>query len=384
MRKDDPFEVVHHLVTTIGVRRATSLEEAEAAAYIDGRMRRAGLFVSATAFLAPSHQGHRSLLLFLPAIAAALLTGWLPFPSFLLSVWVAFLTTVDMLFFRLPTCTPNGNTQNIVGTCEAEGTPRWRVVLLAPLDSPGNGDWQWFSNQHAVVPIGRLVATWLIPIFALGMLLVPVTLWWYAQSVPVAYLLVTLVAQLLPAGGADHGSKGGAGALAGLLAAAEQLTTLKSIELWVVALGATTTSERGIHDLLARYPFEPTETLFLALEKIGDGELAYALHEGLMRRYPADELLIQLADAVCEQQPGWAIVPRPSTTITSLAMPLHKRGYRALTLYTSNHAPYQEDRRSKTRDEERHAQVVATATQVVVAMVRHLDSQTTSSVPGTE
>ena len=45
--REDPTDAVNRIALEIGARRPTSLGEAQAAAYLDGRMRRAGLRVSA-------------------------------------------------------------------------------------------------------------------------------------------------------------------------------------------------------------------------------------------------------------------------------------------------------------------------------------------------
>ena len=50
--REDPTDAVNRIAVEIGARRPTSLGEAQAAAYLDGRMRRAGLRVSADAFRA--------------------------------------------------------------------------------------------------------------------------------------------------------------------------------------------------------------------------------------------------------------------------------------------------------------------------------------------
>ena len=55
--REEPRDAINRIAGEIGARRATSLGEAQAAAYLDGRLRRAGLRVSAEGFRAPAGIG---------------------------------------------------------------------------------------------------------------------------------------------------------------------------------------------------------------------------------------------------------------------------------------------------------------------------------------
>src|SRR5690242_8591945 len=85
--REDPLDAVGHIAGEIGPRRPTSLGEAQAAAYLDGRLRRAGLRVSADAFRAPRSAGFDGPLLALPALVSVLLYYRLPLPSLFLALW---------------------------------------------------------------------------------------------------------------------------------------------------------------------------------------------------------------------------------------------------------------------------------------------------------
>src|SRR5205814_10681304 len=79
--REDPTDAVNRIAAEIGARRPTSLGEAQAAAYLDGRMRRAGLRVSADAFRAAAGPGWDGTLLALLASIGCVLYYWLPLPS---------------------------------------------------------------------------------------------------------------------------------------------------------------------------------------------------------------------------------------------------------------------------------------------------------------
>jgi len=68
--REDPQEAIGRIAGDIGGRRSTSLGEAQAAAYLDGRMRRAGLRVSADPFCAVARDTGGRVALALVALGA--------------------------------------------------------------------------------------------------------------------------------------------------------------------------------------------------------------------------------------------------------------------------------------------------------------------------
>src|SRR5215212_8612405 len=95
--RESPQDAVNRIAGDIGARRATSLGEAQAAAYLDGRLRRAGLRVSADAFRAPAGVGWDGLVLALLALVGVTLYYWVPLPSLALSVWNCAIALVAFL-----------------------------------------------------------------------------------------------------------------------------------------------------------------------------------------------------------------------------------------------------------------------------------------------
>lgn len=371
MRQDDPLDVLRYLVTTIGQRPATSLDEAQAAAYVDGRLRRAGLYVNADTFDAPSGPGVHVLLASLLGLVVALMTGFMPLPSFLLSLWLFVLVCIDVLMLSTPPFAPRSNSQNIIGTRACENAPRWRVVLLAPLDTlPHDKGLCRDATSHTRQSIARIVAFALIAVFSLFMLSNPHPFWWYGQSVPACYLLITL---LLPVCVGHGSATGRAGSLAVLLHVAEHVTTLHTVEVWVVALGATTTGNNGLRDFLNRYPFPHAQTLFFVLESIEGEPLSYIPYEGIVRQWKADMLLKHLATTVSTVVTSEQIQPHPHSRLSSLASPLHSKHYRVLTFATNK----VEGAVSRPlSDTDMHAQTLEHATQLLLGIIRRLDNDT--------
>src|SRR5829696_1431829 len=95
--REDPADAVNRIAVEIGGRQPTSLGEAQAAAYLDGRMRRAGLRVSADAFRAATGAGWEGTLLALLASISCMLYYWLPLPSLALAVWNMAIAMVALL-----------------------------------------------------------------------------------------------------------------------------------------------------------------------------------------------------------------------------------------------------------------------------------------------
>lgn len=333
-RREEASEVVDHLLHNIGVRRATSLAEAEAAAYLDGRLRRAGLGVSIEIFRTARHGGYVYLLLGLLALLAAILARWMVLPSFLLASWGLALTLSDLLLAPLPVLAPRRESQNVHGSRACEKTTRWRLVLLAPLDTALRCDGIYsLSGRHRNALIARCLAAGLLTLFALLNMLDPaLPIWRYLAFAPAIYLLLSglPLQPLTPSHSAS--ASGRAAALAVLPRVAEQCRHLRQVEVWFLALGATATGPAGLHDLLQRYPFPKAETLWIGIEQIDQGQLTFTTREGLLREYPADTLLTRLIADVDAADDTIDIEPRAYNHTASLVTPLLRRGYRAVTL----------------------------------------------------
>lgn len=304
--REDPYTAVQRIAGEIGPRAATSVAEAKAAAYLDSRLRRAGLLLSADTFRVGA-RGRDGLILGALGLAAAILWHWQPIPSLLLALWSVGLAASLARPGRASLFPAGGrSSQNVVATRASAGRARWRVVLLAPLDSPPVlGRLERGLLSLPVLRYGRVAACTLL--FALGLvgMLAPLGLpaglaraAGFAQLAPAAYLLLSAAVEAL-AGRRAHspGAVSHAGALAALLAAAEVTESLQGIELWAVGLGATSLGA-GMADLLRRYPFDPEATLFVCLEGVGGGSPCFVSGGDAPGARGADPLLLSVAHAV--------------------------------------------------------------------------------------
>lgn len=334
-RRHDPLDVMRYLLQ-IGPRLPTSVAEAQAAAYVDSRLRRAGLAVGADTFKATAHAGWTGLVYALPALLAVLVL-LLDLPvlaAVLLVIYGSLLIVLDAFALPLPSLAPRHDSQNIVAVqaCRdsvsdsAPQQPRWRVVLLAPLDTPP-------TTQGAAVLFGRQPVAHgmrlLCYALLLGLVWAAAPLWMLALPV----LLLCIVAVPPAAQSSTSDVFGSSGALAAGLATVAQLPQPATVEVWVVALGASTSDDAGITDLLRRYPFDVSETLLICLPHIGEGDLVQLTQTGLLRQHAADPFLREVFSVIAPGVAvplGTAVAAAPARFVALL----HRRGYRVLALHT--------------------------------------------------
>lgn len=377
---DEPLDYATTLVEQFGPRGATSLGEAQAAAYFDGRLRRAGLKVSADAFVAPVWHGWDGTVLAVLLLASALLYRWQPFAALLFMLLGVVFAGVRLWRAGRPLLTEWRPSQNIIATRALAQKPTKRVVVLAPIDSPLQMPrWVRLIHDDNRSLVGSLIAT----LALLGLALIGVAtsglepryLFWLGQFVPVAWLLVSAGLDLwLRRAPATPGAVNHAGALAVLLACAETLTTAQQIELWVVAVGATRWGS-GLADLLRRYPFEQGRTVFIALEGLGSGPLAYLTRTGLVLQHVADADLLAQAAAVDADDMLIDAEPRPyRQSLTTVGL-LRQRGWRAIGIICLD-ADGQIPLRGSVADlpAALDADVLERAVRFVVGLVRRIDA----------
>ena len=384
--RDDPIDTVVHLVDTMGPRGATALGEAQAAAYFNGRLRRAGLDVSAEVFRTRLAPGWDAVAIAGISLVGIMLGGWLPLPALLLFVaasgWAWWLVARE----ARPLLGRERESQNVIGIrAIGSTTARWRLVVLAPLDSPPAIN--TFMQPLAVRPRATVV----IALAAMALLGCGAVWWytgrvgwWYAQWLPLVLVWLLAGAQLMvlrarPSPGAAHH----AGALAVLLSAVEELVAMERVEVWAVGVGAATRSSDGMADLLRRYPFEQESTLFVSLEGLGSGTLCFLTREGMLREHVADPLLLQLVTAADKADPLVDVEPRPLRSHTLLGHALHHAGRRVLTITCLN-----EDGSMPNAGSMRDvpatidAPTMERAVRLVVGIVQQLD--TLQEEPGTD
>nr|WP_044199480.1 hypothetical protein [Oscillochloris trichoides] len=265
--------IISHL-SDIGPRLAGSPQEATVAAFVNARLRHTGMGVSTNPLrLTPRHQRMYALVA-AAGLVAALTALVLPLPALILAVLATILLLVDQITGPLVHMGQQILSQTIVGNraIRANGTalgpppPRWRVVLLAPLDSTMRPAPRWDLPA-------RIATLFLVLLSTLLELLLPAR-GWILLSIPASLLLgfqiLILLRPPLPAP-----SDAATGALAALLLSAQRLGDMQHVEVWAIALGASSLDPAGMEEVLRLYPFDPQQTLLINLTDLASGTLHY-------------------------------------------------------------------------------------------------------------
>ena len=330
-RREDPLEALRKISSDIGARPVTSIAEAQTAAYVASRLRRAGLQAWTDPFRTHSLAGGGVVVVAILACAAIPL--W-PFNHlYALAVAAAaclvavLLTNPLSRYFRRA----NAESQNVVSTMAPQTTATRRVVLLVPLDSHQPRD-PVGSRDAQVAAALALLTLLLLEYFA--PLPVPSSVRTVLLLIPPLYLLIAACAdvwvrsQPFSAGAVSY-----AGSIAAMLTAVEDLGRLHTTELWAVGLGGGTTGA-GLAELVKKYPFDARATFFIGLEGIGRGTLSYILHDVNERTRSADDILI---DVFTEATLGVRAEPRVANFVP-LVRPLTHAKRRAISVACLDHS----------------------------------------------
>lgn len=325
--RDEAQRLISHL-SEIGIRHAGSPQEATAAAFVNAQMRRVGMGVTTSPLQITPRRRRLYGAVAACGLFAALSTIIVPLPALLLAVAAAAILLLDVAFGPLMPIGPRISSQSIIGTqaiARDESTgprePRWRVVMLAPLDSPaataGVAALAWPTRSATLTRLGALA---LIMIAALIELLSP-RQGWALLALPATMVFGLQIVALLrgPQLAAHDGSLG---ALAALLLASRELRGLRQVELWAVAVGATALDVGGVEDLLRSYPFDPARTLMIAVEQLAGGPVAIC---------PGRRGGRQLADLIAADLPR-GLPAGAGRADLRLAGPLQRRGLQTVTL----------------------------------------------------
>lgn len=324
-KREDPFELVKKISDEIGPRPVTSIAEAQVAAFMGGRLRRAGMQVWSDPFYTHMQTGTGAFSV--AVLAAAVIIMWGNQREYALaSAIVAFLIAIITTSTRLMRIGQRQHeSQNVVATLASLSPPTRRVVLLAPLDSHQPSD--PLSNREARVGATAALLTFAcIEFFA--PLPLPELVRLLIMATPAVYLVVAASAELwVRSQPYSPGAVSYASALATMLTVIEDVGRLPKTEIWAVGLGGGSTGA-GLRELLKRYPFDRRATFFIGLEGIGRGSLSYIINDHSERQRSADPLLV---DLVTEATFGVRAEPRIAT-FPVLVRPLVQSGRRAISI----------------------------------------------------
>jgi len=374
------LETVRALAEEIGPRPPTSAAEAQAAAYVNARMRQAGLDVDVQTFRAVSTCSlPYGLLCLLSALTPLLYSFSRPAALALSLLALAGFVLESLSFPAVSSWLPRGKSQNVVGTRPAAREPRQHLVILAHLDSSRAA---LFFHPRLAGGFRRL---FLVAVAAMASLPLWVGLgwglgtpWlWYAQMLPAAYLGLGLLSILHREIFMRHvpGANDDASGVAVLVRLAEELDNLQHTDLWFVATGCEESGQHGVRSFLQHYPFPRANTFVLNLDSLGQGELSVVVQEGMLWKHRADSFLLSLASQADAADIGIDADPRTFHTINTDAQVALVRRFRTLTLMALEDGRLPHWHWTTDRLENVQPELLERAARLAVGIARRLDRQ---------
>jgi hypothetical protein len=375
---EEQLAAIQFLTQEIGPRPATSAAEARAAAYINSRLRQAGMEVDLQTFRAVPTESISRGLLYLVMAASPFVYLYSPPIALGMAILALVVFLAEAVAWPIfSSWLPGGESQNVVGTRPAAQDGRQHLVVMAHMDS-GRANLLFHprlvGSYHRLYLVS-LTAMVLLPILiGLGWLTGEAWLW-YVQMVPagiitMSFLLLLHQEIIMPwAPGANDNASG----VAVLLNLAEELEGLQHTALWLVATGSKEAGLHGARNFLRHYPFPRESTYIINLDTVGRGQLSLMVWEGALLARKADPDLVQLAsdsessDITVDADPR---VYHVSNTDAQVAL---VRGFRAMSIVAL------EDGRPAFRHwpndtmENLHPELLERAARLVIGIARRLD-----------
>ncbi|MGB9723000.1 MAG: M28 family metallopeptidase [Chloroflexia bacterium] len=334
---EEQLAAVQYLAQEIGPRPPTSASEARAAAYVNSRMRQAGLEVEVQPFRALPTLALPLGLLYLAAALTPLLYVYSRPVAVATSLLALLVLVVEAPAFpTFSSCFPLGRSQNVIGTRPAAQESRRHLIFLAHLDTGRAG---FLYHPRLVADRRRLFFLRLVLFFSLP-LLAGMGWWlgsvefWYAQWVPAGILAWALLLLLVQEAFRPYvaGANDNASGLSVLLRLADELKGLQHTDLWLVATGCQEAGQVGAGRFLDRYPFPRESTYVVNLDSVGGGNLHLIVEAGLLRPRRCPPHFAELAgeaeaeEIIVDADP-WAWTLADSDAVAAL-----RRGLPALSI----------------------------------------------------
>ncbi len=334
---EEQLAAIQYLSQEIGPRPPTSAAEARAAAYVNARMRQAGLEVEVQAFRAPPPPALPLALLYLAAALTPFLYLYSRPAATVLSLLTFLVFAAEAPSFpTLSSLFPIGKSQNVIGTRPAAQEARQHLIFLAHLDTGRAG---FLYHPRLVASRRRLFFLSLLLFFSLPVL-AGLGWWfgsaefWYAQWLPAGILALTLFLLLVQEIFRPHvaGANDNASGLSVLLRLADELKGLQYTDLWLVATGCQEAGQIGARRLLGRYPFPRENTYVVNLDSVGGGNLHLIVEAGLFRPRRCPPRFEELAGEAESAEITADADPWAFTLAENDAMVALRRGFPALSI----------------------------------------------------
>ncbi|MCD6288499.1 MAG: M28 family peptidase [Candidatus Hydrogenedentes bacterium] len=162
------------------------------------------------------------------------------------------------------------------------------------------------------------------------------------------------------------GANDNASGVAAMLSLAERLAADRPnrVAMWFIATGSGHAACCGMHRVMEQKLFDPANTLFINIEEVGHGPLAYTTQEGILKRFDSSPVLISAAETVGEPD-GVIPVRRRKPSSETLVASAHN--FHAMTVTGAQ--PDDE----QTSGSEVDVSAVEHAVSFVESIIRHID-----------
>jgi hypothetical protein len=335
---------IHHLAETIGPRGSTTPEECRAAEYARDVLQRLGIDARLERFQSGRSTYRPFVLAFGVALLGALLCAITRHPIVALlaavlnglGAWGMF-AELDFTDNWMRRVLPTAPSQNALGVVPPDGETRRRVVLLGHVDTHRTPIFYSSTVWHRlfVALVGGTFVSLVVgaPVCALLALFGWTWLRWVIAllaAVQLFGLAMCLHADLTPFGPGANDNGSGA---ASVLALGERLARepLRHTEVWLVADGCEELGCYGAAALVEAHADELRDACFIALDIVGAGDPAFLASDGLLRKYPVDPELLDIARRIAAERPELRAFEHVGLAYTDAAVVL-KRGFRGFTI----------------------------------------------------
>ncbi len=335
---------IYNLSVKIGKRGTATEGEYRARDYIKDTFGNIGIQNSIDQFKTITSFSYPYMLIYLTSLVGAIfLLLNRPVVSIVLTAIGAVTFFLENTSFALvASLLPKRTSSNVIGYMSAGKQVKKRVIVTAHYDSSRSGI--MFSPKF-VKGFRNTFIGLVISIFSMFIL---TALYWVTRVVWLKVLVIILaidplvtIALLLHReikGDYTHGANDNASGVGVLLGIAERFKKepLANTELYLVATGAEEVGMIGMESFVKQHQQLLNDAYIINIDNCGTGEVSYIVEEGMIKKYAADHGMVALADQL--RAKGFEDVqPRVFTTMSTDALVLLARGYRAMSIMAFDH-----------------------------------------------
>lgn len=373
---------IRALSVEIGARPATSIAEKQAAAYVEGELKRLHIETERQTFQTNARLSQKAVPGFLLVVISLLVglrrgrfwqilgglvavIGGLNLPS----IW-----RLRPMFWEYGM--PRRESHNIIGRLTPTGTRHRKIVLMAHLDT----SYHRLSANPALVGLfpliadGTIAASIVTGVLSIAGMFRPIRA---LGALGMAAGTGLIVADEL--GGGISGANDDASGVAVALGIAKALRDepLQETEVWFAFTGSEQSGVGGAQALLEKFGGSLSDALFINIKMVGSGEVCWATRQGLgvFGGYQPRYGLVPIAERAAAARPELGVMGKPMLLIDDLSA-IADWGFSGITIsgYDRQTGMSPNLHQNSDQIEAIDPQTLERAAQFVMEMIRQLDS----------